>query len=485
MTTATESKSDKPWNLSEAVTQALANNFRIEMATYEPGIVRADLVAEQGTFDPALSASYERSEDGSKQQVDPRVSSSQSAGLFIQDRYETGIKAKLPTGMTYDLGVNTRNRRGAFNDFRETYETFVGVTVRQPLLAGGWADANLAGIRSARLDVELANWMLASEVTDVVTRTVNVYNDLSLATQTLAAARKSKALALRLLDDNMKRAGIGVMTPLDVTSARAEAATREEAVLEAERSMIELENALLALVSKNQVSAPRTQAATPTLISPPPRMEPLLASSANSAEALSLSLARRPEYQAAMIELRKQRVQLAYEKNRALPTIDLVASFGLNGIDATAWDSLERAMNEGNTEWTLGFEGRMPLPNREGKGRVFSRELQLAKALIDAKRLEQSISVEIADALQSLESARKLIKATRTTRQLAQERLNAEEEKLRAGTTTTFVVLELQSNLAEAEVREIRAATNYNKSVAELDRALGLTLDRYGIHIAP
>ncbi len=484
LASGSETAPAKPLTLSEAITNALANNYRIEAAAHDPEIARANLLAEQGTFDPAWTTGFERSEDGSRQQVDPRVASAQSSGLYLQDRYQTGIEGTLPTGLSYELGVSTRNRRGTFNDFRDTYDAFAGLTVRQPLLRGGWADANLAGTRTARLDVEASRWSLVAEVTAVVTETVNTFNDLSLAVQSLAAARKSRDLALRLLDDNIKRAGIGVMTPLDVTSARAEAATREESVLEAERAMRQYEHALLALVSRSLAAPSPAKSPQRLTIASPPRLHPLPLP-ANSPQALATALDRRPDYQSALLELKKQRVQLAFEKNRELPTIDLVASFGLNGIDAGAINSLERAVNEGNTAWTLGFEASLPIPNREGRGRMASREMQLAKALVDVKRLEQSISVEIADALQSVETAFKLIEATRATRQLAQERLNAEEEKLRAGTTTTFVVLELQSNLAEAEVREIRASTSYNKAVAELDRAMGLTLERYAIRVAP
>lgn len=475
----------RPLTLAEAVAGALGKNYRVESARIYQGIARADLLVERGAFDPSLMVDYERNEDSSLQQVDPRITSGQRGGLYLEDRYKVGIGGTLPTGMAYDFDTTTRNRRGSFNNFFDIYESFIGLTVRQPLLRGGGTAANLAGIRSARLDVEAAAWKLASEVTDVVTETVFVFNDLSLAHETLATARKSKELALRLLDDNMKRAEIGVMTPLDITSARAEVALREETVLEAERSVREYEHSLLALVSRNlaPTGQPSSSSSRSFLqIAAPPRLEPMPSADVGTDD-LAAALLRRPEYQAALLDLKRQRIQLAYEKNRALPTIDLVASFGLNGIAADAIDSLERATDEGKTEWTLGIEASVPFPNREGRGRVFSREMQLAQALIETKRLEQSISVEVADARQSVDTALKLIAATRTTRILAEERLAAEEEKLRAGTTTTYVVLELQKDLAEAEVREIRATTSHNKAVAELDRATGRTLDRYAIRI--
>lgn len=456
---------------------ALGRNFRVESARLGPDEARGGLLRERGAFDPEIVLEYERSEDGSSQQLDPRIAQGRTDELFLQDEYEAGIAGDLPWGMDYDIGISTRNRRGDFNRFRSEYDTFAGITVRQPLLRGFGTDSAMAGIRRARVDLADATWELADETVDIVTRTVLVFHDLVLARETLAVAEKSKALTQRLLDDNMERAAIGVMTPLDVTSARAEVASRQEAVLEAARNVLQTRNELLRLITRQLA---RPGASRPVEPARPPRLDPI---STDADGLLARALGMRPDYRRALLALRGQRIQLAFEENQALPRLDLVASFGVNGLDRQVAESFERAFDEGNTEWTAGMVFRMPLPNRAGRGSVLENEVRLARLLIDAKRLEQDISVEIANALERVRTARELIAATRTSRELSEERLDAEQEKLKAGTSTTFVVLELQKDLAEAEVRELRALIDYNKEVAELDRACGLTLVRHGVAI--
>ncbi len=467
-----------PLSLPDTLKLALANNYRVESNQLEADISAGRLQSEQGVFDPEVSSDYQRQEDGSSQQLDPRIGEATDNQLFLQDRYQAGITGNLPWGMNYDIGLDTLNRRGDFNNFSQQYDTFAGITVSQPLLRGFGSKATMSGIRQARLDVVISGWTLAQEVIDVATETVLVFNDYYLAGEELRVARKSKALATQLLEDNMKRAEIGVMTPLDVTSARAEVASRQEAVLQAELSIVESRNALLQLITRE--TTPRTLRSRQVATTAAPTLHPLYT---DPDTILPGTLLRRPDYRTALLSLEKQEIQLAFEKNSRLPQLDLVASFGVNGLNRRLVESIEQAIDEGNSEWTAGFSFSLPIPNRAARGRVFAEEMALAQALINTKRLEQTIAVELLDATEQVDTARKLITATRTTRELAEERLDAEQEKLQAGTTTTFVVLELQKDLAEAEIRELRARIGYNQAVAEQDRAAGLTLQRYGLTV--
>jgi outer membrane protein TolC len=73
------------------------------------------------------------------------------------------------------------------------------------------------------------------------------------------------------------------------------------------------------------------------------------------------------------------------------------------------------------------------------------------------------------------------VEATRVARRLAEESLAAEESKLRAGVSTSFLVLQAQSQLAAARSAEIRARADYGTSLVELARVEGTTLERHHI----
>ena len=52
-----------------------------------------------------------------------------------------------------------------------------------------------------------------------------------------------------------------------------------------------------------------------------------------------------------------------------------------------------------------------------------------------------------------------------------------------SGLSTVFLVLERQTALVNAQGEELRARADLNQAVAELDRSIGGTLERYGVQM--
>ena len=100
------------------------------------------------------------------------------------------------------------------------------------------------------------------------------------------------------------------------------------------------------------------------------------------------------------------------------------------------------------------------------------------------EQLEQDILVRIGNAAGQIETTTRRMEATRRARELAQQSLEAELKKLRAGTSNTFFVLQQQELLTEAESREYLAFADHQKALAEYDRQLGLTLEKHRVTVA-
>jgi hypothetical protein len=62
------------------------------------------------------------------------------------------------------------------------------------------------------------------------------------------------------------------------------------------------------------------------------------------------------------------------------------------------------------------------------------------------------------------------VASTAAARELAVERLDAEQKKFDAGMSTTFLVNQAQRDLATAEVAELRAIAEYRKSLVNFER---------------
>ena len=61
------------------------------------------------------------------------------------------------------------------------------------------------------------------------------------------------------------------------------------------------------------------------------------------------------------------------------------------------------------------------------------------------------------------------VDTTIVSRQLAERRLDAEEQKLTAGTTTSFFVFQAQRDLAQARNNELRAILDYQRALIDFE----------------
>jgi outer membrane protein TolC len=265
------------------------------------------------------------------------------------------------------------------------------------------------------------------------------------------------------------------MSPLNITTARAEAAARQEGVILALRQVKDNENFLKQLVTTDM----EQMLSVKVKIEPPPFQH----FSADVPAGIADALALRPDYQQAILDLKRRNIQLAFTKNQALPRFDLTGSLSLLGFDNDVGSSIARLPRRDETQWSAGAILSVPIPNREGRGSVLAAKLSTAQALVTLERLEQQIVVDVDNASGQIVTGKERIASTSEARKLAQESLDAGEERLRAGTGTTFEVLELQKKLAEAEAAELRAQADYNKAIGEYQRQTGTTLRVYNVVI--
>ena len=461
-------------DLPKAIQMALAKNFAIQVQRFDPQIAEQQVRQQLGRFDPNLEISALRSEQTTRD-VFSGVEHLSRSDVIQVDRFGIGVGGLTPWGLNYDLSLGTSKDANIFSGSDALQRSDATLNFRQPLLRDFGFDSNLAQLRIARNNALVSEWQLRQRIIDTITETIAVYNDLHLAHENLRVATGFRDLARQLLADNTKRAEIGVMSPLNITTARAEAATREESVILSQRQVKNNENFLKQLITNDleQILDVRVEIE-------PPRSPGFTANvPAGIADALQI----RPDYRQAIIDIENRRITLAFRKDQALPRFDLQASLSLLGFDNDFGTSFDRVPRRDQTAWTIGAIFSVPIPNREGRGAVVAAQLSSAQALVNLQRLEQQIVVDVDNASGQIITARQRIESTQVARELAAESHEAAQGRLRADTGTTFEVLELQRRLAEAEFAEVRARADYNKAVSEYHRQTGTTLRVHRVEV--
>jgi len=433
----------------DVLARALESNLGIRIQQFQVDVAKDGILREQGAFDPEVNASYESAR--------PTGSSQDADSLNVS---ATGL---LATGGTY--GVSLGADEGLIGGSGE-FSSFAGVTFRQPLLRSFGFANNLAGVRIARRQFELSEWQYKQLLLDTLASTVFAFNDLYEAQQSLASSKRSRDLALQLVEDNKKRIDLGVIAKLDIVSAEAQLAFRTERVLQVSNIVRRAQNRLKQLIFEN------AEAALAADIEAVPYSEELI--EGEFSRFLGELLENSPDLRIGEMALEIARLRSGRDRNQALPSLDLIAQYGFSGSGDSLRDSLSSAFSDREESYSVGASFSFPLLNREARARRSISERREEIAVVDLGRIRQAIQLEFHTSFDVMQTNFQRVEATRRARELAELSLEAEEKKLNAGTSSTFVVLRLQNDLNGAELREISATTSFNRSVADFNRLRGV-----------
>ncbi len=456
--------------LDDAIHLALERNQQIKVQAFDQPIARANLLAAFGQFDPALTFNRSYTESGIPASADPLVPQQVQSNA-----YGLAVAGTSPWGLIYSLGGNAQSSRtligGATSP--QEYLSFGGITITQPLLRGFGFGANLLGVRVAKANRAISDWQFRQTVIDTITNVIYAYTGVALAQQELRIAQRAHDLSASLLDQNRKEFAVGNVSKNDITQAKARVAATVESILIAEQAVSDATNQFRQLIGDT------TFAITPEPLAIESTAIPDL--TVHPADDLKEAYNQRPDYQQARLGLVKYRANEVATKNQLLPQVNFVGSYGYNGLDQSFAVSRRMVGDQENRSYSAGVVVSVPFTFAQGRGNARSARLQLRQAEADLVRLEQDIAVSVTHAAGQIETTRRRAAADRTAYDLAQQVLDAEVKKYRAGTSSTFLVLNYQDQLIGAENNLYVALAAQRNAVALYDHEIGRTLERHQI----
>src|SRR5207247_10013294 len=98
------------------------------------------------------------------------------------------------------------------------------------------------------------------------------------------------------------------------------------------------------------------------------------------------------------------------------------------------------------------------------------------QAQTQLRNIEMQIVAQVRSAARQVETNQKRVESARASRELAEQRLAAEEKKFAAGIRETFFVFQAQRDLSAARTTEVRAISDYNKSLVDLEAVQEVSL---------
>jgi len=468
-------------SLQDALRTTLENNLDIVVRSYDPLQGESKVIVSEAFLDPFVSGS-----------ASSRLDESSGFSAFVAGRfnssdrlhvYNLGFEDPLLTGGRYRIDLNPSHEaiRSSLTDplggktdlgLRTNYRTQYLLTFIQPLLRNFGKAANRSLIIVAHNNLGISESLFRQTVLDTLSATEKAYWDLNFAIMDLKTQQAALKLAQDFLEENRIKVRVGTLAPIEITQAEAGVADREEAVITGENLIRTAEDAMRRIMNVPKDSPvwekPIQPSDPPPLVEVTPDMDAAVATGEKS----------RPDLEQARLDLSSQEANLTFRKNQQRWGLDFTGTYGNPGFAATNYhDSIEDLKQRSQTDWSVLLSVNIPLGNRQADANFAAAEYQVVQSRYRLETLEQAARVEVRNAVRSVETNLKRVKAAQVNSRLQREKLAAEQKKFENGMSTSFQVLSFQTDLRTAESRENLAITDYNKSLVELQRVQGTLLE--------
>jgi HAE1 family hydrophobic/amphiphilic exporter-1 len=324
----------------------------------------------------------------------------------------------------------------------------------------------------------------------------------------------------------------GAKAPLERAEVQTELANRETSLLTAIQSVGIAENNLKILIFKDPSSPDWSTQVTPT---DTPKFD---TTPVNLDEALKAARDNRPELKRLRLQNDINAIDIQYFKNQTKPQVDLTGAVALTGLAGTDVSNavpigtqvpliggnpltnqtafllqqiqaiqtaqglpvatsplvattsggpnptliggyaqdLRNLLNGKTRNVTVGVAISLPFKNKTAQANLAGARIQQEQLQATMRSQEQTIEVDVRNSAQAVESARQRVLSAREARVNAELQLEGEQRLYQVGRSTTFLLFQRENALANARASELRAETDYNKALADLQRATSTTL---------
>ena len=471
--------------LEEAVSLALEKNLDIQVAKLEPQSTDFLIAGFRNTYRPQLSTTV-----GLRDQYQ-LPTSSLNGGTKVNNgtaTYNFGVAQNINRfGGSYT--VNWNNQRvetsNSFSTFNPSFTTNLVAAFTQPLLRGFKIDNTRQQLLVNLINRDISEESAKATIAQTLANVRNAYWDLVFAQSAVDVALRATELADKLVVDNQARVEVGTLAPLDIVQAQAEAATRRQNLASAEATAQTAELTLKRYIVSGTDDPLWRQTLRPVDL--PSLQAPTLDVEAAVRQALSA----RTDINTSRKNLDSNDVSLRFFRNQSLPSLDLNASYGAQGLGGTAIvrtgplgnqvvsqvipggysDALSLLKGLDYPTWNLSMTMTYPLFGNQAEAQLARARVQRTQAMTRLRSLEIQIAAKVANAALTVQSNLKRVEAATAARELALKRLEAEQSKFEVGMTTNFFVVQAQRDLRDAQNTELRALADYRKSLVNFERA--------------
>jgi outer membrane protein len=518
-------------SLDEAIRKALANNNSIEITRDDVRFQETQIRSILGAYDPVFSITptFSRNSTTGSASATHDFNLNSTVSHFLRHgggNYQAFFNNTRTENAFSQQEVSSGNLGGSSG---AVFSSQMGFRFTQPLFRNLRIDNTRRNLRIARRRLEQTDADFRRQTIETIAQVQRTYWDLVFALRDQQNRQANLELSRENLRQVEARIAAGASAPLARWEVETELANRESDLLLATQLVSVTENNLKQLLLKDATSAEWTATYTPT-------DRPAFSLDTVSLDA-AIKDAMDNRYELRRLKLASDinKVDLAFFKDQTKPQIDLNTTVSLNGLalGGANTESFLVPRYTGNDEvlrtrlnpllaaanmpiinqeiieipgtpsflaggfnrslanmfrndapnYSIGVTISFPFRNRTAKAGLAGARVLENQIATQMRAQEQVVIVEVRNAVQAVETARQRVLSARRARENAEELLKGERALFDAGRSTTFLLFQRENALTNARNAEIRAETDYNKAVADLQRATSTTFQMNNIQV--
>ena len=483
--------------LEDAVRLALENNSNIRIQETQVEAQKFSLLGAYKTFDPLIqsSANINRVSYSGYTQLQgvgnttaPLNTLSQTVQGSYTQTFMTG------TNIFASLSSNRTSTNSDFYFLNPYVSSTLTLQFTQPLLRNAGRFANSAPLIIARRTLQQSRASFEAQVNDAILQVVTQYWTVVQARGSFDVEQKSLDLAESSYQHDKRALELGALPPLDIYRSQSEVAARRLQAIQNEYVLKQAQEAFRFTIGVDQDP---TLAALELALVEKPEPEGEI-ENVDPVEVLRKALSARPEIAAANDAIANDETSIRLAHNALKPDLSLTGFYQTNGIGGNQYDlNTGQLISPGglgtsfNQMFGFGFPGyggtltlNLPIRNRGAKANLGTALVARRHDLYTSQITREQIVQQVKDSVHLLEEAKLTLAAGKTSLELAQKSLAADQRKYELGAETNFFVLDSQTKLAQSELDLLQTQINYQIARATVDRATGSLLEPYHVEIA-
>jgi outer membrane protein len=445
--------------------------------------------------------------------------------------YSQGFHTGTNLAVALNLQRSTTNSPQVF--FNPALSPTLTATLTQPLLNGFGFLPNTRYIIEAKHQIKIANSQFAQQIIATVTQTSNDYWELVYDRGNVKVEEAAVAVSQKLYEDNKKQLEIGTMAPLDVLTAESQLASDQQALIVAQTTKLQQETVLLNDIAKSLLAK---DLAGVEIIPTTAITNPEVVENVPLADAVQEAWRKRPELFQVDQNLQIQNIEVRATKNALLPSLNAYVQYEIQGLNGnavninqtatafapdlnapllygsgapvlvgglpvyggtpTTFNTTETVTKGGlggaltsmfendYPTYSLGVNLTLPLRNRAAQANNARAQLDERQLEVQKRQTENTIVLNVRNALIALQQYRAQVTAAEKARVLAQQTLDAEQKKYQLGSSTSYQVVLRSRDLTTAQGTALRAQANLQEALVNFNQAMGRTLEVNNIQVS-